>query len=210
MRSICVITVDPQDLPIFFQVLQNGLVIQADVGCDLEQFLCTLFSLPIETIEQRAQILFLDGKAVDDMKSAVVSDGSSLALSSAMPGLAGTALRRGGHLARLRSGITHRGEEATTSPGRGSVTIRFFNLLIAELGLPLLSEGVCVRGVDLAHVLRDLAKALSVSSAKIRIDSTRIAAARLPDAETISGLEKKPIWLFRVERNATIPTHLGQ
>lgn len=198
MRSIC-LTVHADNLPIFFPMLQDGINIQADVGCNLEQFLCTVLGVPIETIEQRIQILFLDGKAVDDMKSAFVRDGSSLALSSAMPGLAGTSLRRGGHLASLRSGITYQSKEETIPPGKGRISIKFFNLLISGLGLPLLFKGIRVGGVDLAGMLEGLSGGLRASHTMVAVDGGQITVKRLLAAEMISEVEKETMWSFRVK-----------
>ncbi len=181
-------------------MLQNGLNIQANVGCNLERFLCTVFNISIEYIKQQIQILFLNGKAVDDMESVVVRDGSSLALSSAMPGLAGTTLRRGGHLASLRSGITYQRKEETITPHKGRISIKFFNLLITELGLPLLFKGICVRGIDLAEMLKGLSRELSKSCTMVTVDGGQIAVNILLDAKMMSELEKEAMWLFRVER----------
>ena len=49
----------------------------------------------------------LDGKPVDDIGAALVQDGSTLALSAAMPGLVGATLRRGGAYSSFRSAITY-------------------------------------------------------------------------------------------------------
>ncbi len=182
-------------------MLQDGIHIRTEVGCNLERLLCTVFDLSIDAIKQQIQILFLDGKAVDDMESAVVGDGASLALSSAMPGLAGTALQRGGHLSSMRSGITHQGKNETIAPGKGRVSIKFFNLLISELGMPFLLKGICVGGIDLSGMLRSLSKALAAGAVKVTLDGRQIAADRLLGGEMISELEKEATWLFRVEKS---------
>jgi len=57
-------------------------------------------------VKEKISTIFLDGKAVDSPETALLREGSTLALSSAMPGLAGAILRRDGPYASLRSSIT--------------------------------------------------------------------------------------------------------
>ncbi len=90
----------------FFQFLQGGFFLGASVGCSIHELLCEQLGLGEEYVLQRITTLFLDGKPVDDIDSAVVRDGATLSLSAAMPGLVGAAMRRGGAFASLRSSIT--------------------------------------------------------------------------------------------------------
>ena len=70
------------------------------------------------TIE-KIQSIMLDGKPVDDIGSAMIHDGSVLALSAAMPGLVGATLRRGGAYASFRSAITYHEPEKLARLARG-------------------------------------------------------------------------------------------
>jgi hypothetical protein len=107
-----------------------------------------------EYVEERIKTVFMDGKAVDDVDLAVIKNGSVLAFSAAMPGLAGTTLRRGGPLAAFRSQITHREEEKAISQRGGVVVLKLFNLLIKELGPSFLRRGIWVRGDELENFLK--------------------------------------------------------
>jgi hypothetical protein len=105
-----------------------------------------------DTIE-KIQSIFLDGSPVDDLDSATIRDGSSLALSAAMPGLVGATMRRGGAYSSFRSTITHRETGGQCVSGEGFVQVKLFNLLMTELGPTLLENGVFVRSSDLAEFL---------------------------------------------------------
>jgi len=77
-------------------ILQQGFLLKAQVGCSMKRFLIEGIGLSPEYIAERIQTIFLDGSPVDDLDSAIIKDGSHLALSAAMPGLVGAAMRRGG------------------------------------------------------------------------------------------------------------------
>src|SRR5512147_510607 len=84
--------VDGALLARFFLLLQQGVKIRRRTGCSVDVFLREEIGAAPETIE-KIQSIMLDGKPVDDIGSAVVQDGSTLALSAAMPGLVGATLR---------------------------------------------------------------------------------------------------------------------
>jgi len=98
----------------------------------------------------------LDGKAVDDIDSAIIKDGSTLALSAAMPGLVGATLRRGGHLAIFRSETTHREGKRAFSPREGMFVLKLFNLVANDLGPTFLKQGILARGEDFHGFLTSL------------------------------------------------------
>ena len=62
-------------------------------------------------LNERVQTIFLNGRAVDDLFGEVVGNNSTIALSAAMPGLAGAVFRKGGMLSSLRN------PRAGTDPG---------------------------------------------------------------------------------------------
>jgi hypothetical protein len=89
-------------IPRFFQLLQQGFAVKVQAGCSVKTLLCEQLGLSPEYLEERIQTIFLDGRPVDDVNSAIIEDGSTLALSAAMPGLAGATLRKGGYYAPMR------------------------------------------------------------------------------------------------------------
>ena len=100
-------TAEKDRIPAFSPVLAKGFVVKIQVGCTVRELVCDQFGLSVDYLENRIQTIFLDGKAVDNVNTAVVRQDSTLALSAAMPGLAGATLRRGGFFAAMRSQITH-------------------------------------------------------------------------------------------------------
>lgn len=160
-----------------FPLLQHGFKVKARVGCSIKTMLCKQFGLSPKYVEDRIQTIFLDGKTVDDIDSAMIKDGSTLALSAAMPGLAGATLRRGGLLASFRSQTTHREEKEPSSRREGMVVLKLFNLLVEELGPTFLKRGIFVRREDLEGLLMSLpgefwggCKAATVDGQEVGLD----------------------------------------
>ena len=148
--------IEPDMIQGFFPLLQRGFMVKVQVGCSIKTMLCTQLGLDPEYVEDRIQTIFLDGKTVDDIDSTIIKDGSTLALSAAMPGLAGATLRKGGHLALLRSQTTHRGEKKEIARREGMVVLKLFNLVINELGPTFLKRGILIGRKDLESLLKSL------------------------------------------------------
>ncbi len=141
----------------FFLLLQQGVKIGRRIGLSVDVFLQQEIGAAPETIE-KIQSIMLDGKPVDDIGSSLLHNGSTLALSAAMPGLVGATLRRGGAYSSFRSGITYHETGTASAPGDGWVSVKIFNLLMAELGYDLLRTGVLLRSSDLLDFLTERAE----------------------------------------------------
>lgn len=141
----------------FFLLLQQGVKIRRRIGLSVDVFLRQEIGAAPETIE-KIQSIMLDGKPVDDIGSSLLHDGSTLALSAAMPGLVGATLRRGGAYSSFRSAITYHETGTAPAPGEGWVNVKIFNLLMAELGSGLLRTGVLIRSSDLLSFLMERAE----------------------------------------------------
>jgi hypothetical protein len=136
-------------LPRLSSVFQKGIRVEIETGCILESLLCDQWKLPRNYVLEKISTLFLNGKPVDDISSARVSEGAILALSSAMPGLVGAVMRRDGFFSPLREGITYREKAPENHVRRGIITVKLFNLLIRELGPRFLTKGFLVSQNDL-------------------------------------------------------------
>ena len=158
----------------FFQLLQQGFRVKAQVGSSIKKMICEQFAVSPEYIEERIKTIFLDGKPVDDVDTATVKDGSVLALSAAMPGLAGATLRRGGYLASLRSQITHREDKMAISPGEGLVVLKLFNLLLNELGPIILNKGIYIRREDFLGFFESLPGKLWTGCKEVGVDGKKV------------------------------------
>jgi hypothetical protein len=142
------LTVPSASLFRFFPVLQSGFMVETETGTSIQAFLGSLPGVDPSYAEDRIKTVFLDGKAVDDMNTAFLKDGSTLALSAAMPGLAGATLRRGGRLASFRSGITFSADQGTGPTHGGWILVKLFNLIIKELGPVFLNTGILLEPAD--------------------------------------------------------------
>ena len=141
-------------LPAFFLLLQQGVWLSAQVGCSVLSLLTGQFGIDDNYINERITTLFLDGKAIDEPDASYIKDGSTLALSSAMPGLVGATMRRGGHLAAMRGGITYQAQQHEEG-GTGRVRIKLFNMVMIELGAIILNRGICLSNAELEHFLME-------------------------------------------------------
>ncbi len=178
------IVTDGPGVAAFFLLLQQGVRIRRRVGCSVDVFLRREIGASAETIG-RIQSIMLDGKPVDDIGAAVVHDGSTLALSAAMPGLVGATLRRGGAYASFRSGITYHERSGACDAGEGWVTVKIFNLLMGEIGPALLRTGVLVRSADLLGLL-SLSGELR-QGCKATLDDRPVEIGGLPDVPGLAG-----------------------
>jgi len=136
----------------FFQ--SGFFVAGAKVGCSVSAFLIRQLGLSPEYIRDHISTIFLDGKPVDDLDSAIIKHGSRLALSSALPGLVGATMRQGSVFASFRNSITYR-ESAIRADGEGVIHLKLFNLVMEDLGPSLLAKGILVNSSELKYFLHE-------------------------------------------------------
>jgi len=138
----------PEHIPRLLGFFREGIGLPVRVGCTVRSLFCEQLGLSPRYMDQRVQTIFLDGKPVDDVDTAVVREGMTLALSAAMPGLAGATLRKGGFFADLRRQITHQEKEIDICPSGtpGEIRLKLFNFLAAEWGPELLRRGILIQG----------------------------------------------------------------
>jgi len=142
------LTLEKTLIPFFYQLLSKGFVINARTGCTIKELLCVQVGIKDDYLEERIQTIFLDNKTVDDVNSAVILEGSILALSAAMPGVLGATVRKGGWYAPMRRQISQDKDIASDTNIKGEITIKLFNLIAKELGPLFLEQGIRVKGED--------------------------------------------------------------
>ena len=148
------LSVAPEMMPgCFTQVLSKGVGLNACLPCSVKELLCDQIGITEDYLDNRIQTLFLNGQPVDDVRTASVFDGAVLALSAAMPGLAGAVLRKGGYYAGMRREITLGNQNGAASACDGRIAVKLFNMTIREIGPLLLERGVWVQGSDLVELL---------------------------------------------------------
>lgn len=136
--------VAPGTLPLFATVLQAGIVLQTRRGDKLGVFLDKLPGFTHEYIINAIQTIFLNGTAIDDLETPLTGDSPVLALSAAMPGLAGAIFRKNSFHAALRT--THKEEQvAHRDDAIASVHLKLFNSIARDRGPALLTGGVSIK-----------------------------------------------------------------
>jgi hypothetical protein len=148
------LTVKQDLIPLFFSMLGQGFILKTRTGISVRDLLCRQIGISDDYLDQRIQTIFLDGKVVDNIDTALIRQGSSLALSAALPGLAGATLRRGGVYASMRSQISHKNDAEEDFAEHGTVMLKLFNLVALELGPVFLKQGICIDGKNLENFFR--------------------------------------------------------
>jgi hypothetical protein len=171
------LTVTEERLPHFCLLAGGGWTMAARVGCSVEDLLCGQWGVSREYLADRVGTIFLDGRVLDDPRRAAVADGSTIALSAPMPGIAGAMLRRGSHYAAMRSQISHAGQSAPPAAREGRVVLKLFNLVQGELGPAMLARGVQLPGKALADLFRGRSAAFRNGTLQAEIDHRRVDPA---------------------------------
>ena len=139
---------------LFNGVFRQGVRVEIRAGSSIRQVVVDQLGIAEDYLENRVQTLFLNGKPVDDVDAMKVSDGSILALSAAMPGLAGATLRKGGKYAAFRQQISLGCDSPVLALRKGRITLKLFNQVAEEQGPALLRTGIEVSGGELLDVIR--------------------------------------------------------
>ena len=191
MNTNVLLEVEPNLISSFFGLLGFGFFVDVKTGCSLKEFLLDHMGLDPEYIESRIQTIFFDGKAVDNIEKCVIKNGSSIALSAAMPGVVGATLRRKGHYASMRSQISHEDESSLGSNINGRVIVKLFNLIAKELGTELLGNGIRIQHNDFKRFIEKLDKD-AIGSIKFAQINEKILDGT---GSVLSGLKGEEIFL---------------
>ena len=197
-------TLASEKTPYLFQLLQQGFTVRVQVGCSVRALLSQQLDISPEFLEGRIKTIFLDGKPVDDIDSTIIKEGSTLALSAALPGLAGATLRRGGTFASLRSQITHPGDDTPIAQREGFIVLKLFNLLMEELGPALLHRGVFIKKEVLKEFLRNLPRDFWAGCQVPKVDGEEVEVDELLRR---NWPEDKDLVLIRVQARDSIHKH---
>jgi hypothetical protein len=143
---------EADQIPRLCTLLQHACFVKVRVGCTLRELLCGQFNISPEYLRDDIKVLFINFSPVDNVDTAIVRDGIILALSAAMPGLVGAAMRKDG-LSWMRSSITYAEQTEERDESDGVIQLKLFNLVMADLGESFLRRGVYVRTEVLADFL---------------------------------------------------------
>jgi hypothetical protein len=183
-------------MPSFYRLLTQGFIVNTRGSISIRELLCRQFGIPDEYLEERIQTIFLDGKAVDNVSSTIVKDGSTLALSAAMPGLVGAMLRKGGYYATMRTEISHPKEDITNNDQTGRLKLKLFNLTAKEIGPFFLEQGIWISGTDFENILSNYRHDFQTGCRLAEINNKKLSIEKLFQIDW----QKKTIFL-RVKVN---------
>ena len=178
---------DPELMSVFSPMLGGGFSVCAPSGISIKAYICSYLGIDSDYFENRIQTLFLDGSPVDDPETAVLKKGSVLALSGAMPGLAGATLRRGGFYGRLRGEISYDQDTACETTGECFIRVKLFNLLVKELGPLFLEKGIQVDSDTVSELFNNRRRRLLDGCRAAELDGKPIEPERLIEMELPPG-----------------------
>ncbi len=158
-------------------LLQRGFLVPIAREISLTELLVALPGFSREFLEEKVQTIFLNGLAEDDIHKHL-QPGDTLALSAAMPGLAGAIFRRGGQHASLRTTKT-RQKQWSSADTSGYITLKLFNLIAVETGPELLQQGIIIREKILTRFLTRQEVRFAKTVQKITVAGKTVPVAEL-------------------------------
>lgn len=167
-------------LPLFTTVLQSGIEIKTAHGETLGKFLSNFPGFTAKYLADTVQTIFLNGTAVDDLSLPLTGSNPVLALSAAMPGLAGAIFRKNSFHAALRTDTKTLSSESEQKKSI-SVTLKLFNSIARDRGADLLKTGLCLQSKQLANFLTNRPH-LAEHIVRIQFADKEIAYEELPAA----------------------------
>jgi hypothetical protein len=135
-------------------ILQTGVSVETPGPVSIGVFLHRLPGFTMDYIDKRVQTIFLNGSAIDDLETPLTGAHPVLAISAAMPGLAGAIFRRNSMHAALRSESDHPTMSSAQSE-TVTVTLKLFNMIATEKGAGILARGVGCTRAQLADFFTD-------------------------------------------------------
>lgn len=177
-----VLQVPTEKVWMFTSLLQAGIHITAASGTPIGVFLEQLPGFSEEYIVDQVQTIFLNGTATDDLKTPLAGEKPVLAISAAMPGLAGAIFRKNSLHAALRT--TTESQDTTLDKQKLTVCLKLFNAIARDRGEELLRRGVVMESGSVIQFLTTRSTLLA-NITGITIDNEAIS-----ESELISRLEQ--------------------
>jgi hypothetical protein len=186
--TLCIKLPKP-DVERFNALFGEGVGFETRTGIPLASFLCEQLGIAPDYLDQRVQTIFVNARAVDRVEQIQIGPGDVIALSAAMPGLAGATLRKGGLLAGFRKDISH--VDDTKSSGaahKTMVTLKLFNLVAREMGAQLLQQGVWIKGKRVEPFFEQIEKAPLTATPALLWNNRPESVERLRERIQADGL----------------------
>ena len=160
--------VSADSLNSFTTLLQSGFFVSITQGESIGGLLASLPGFSEEYIKSRVQTIFMDGLPADNLKQQFSTTETVLAISAAMPGLAGAIFRKDGIHASLRT-ATAKESCPIADDQKLSVRLKLFNIIAIERGAAILAQGCLMQSISLQKFL-DYRPPLDAAIQKININ----------------------------------------
>ena len=179
MKKISLL-VEAEMLSKFTTLLQGGIYLKARQGETIDELLATLPEFTEEYISQRVQTIFLNGLPADDLQQQLFGTEAVIALSAAMPGLAGAIFRKDGPHASLRTETAAKLSETNSNNQPIRIRLKLFNMIAMERGEKILADG-CVLQASALEKFFTYRPPLLAGIRKIRVNDKTIETQELAD-----------------------------
>ena len=147
------LSVLPDSYHLFTTLLQSGIEVKTSSSTPITTFLCQLPGFSPQYISTTVETIFLNGSPVDDLALPFTGTSPTLALSAAMPGLAGAIFRKNSIHSALRT-QTDSTDSQTTDSFEIVVTLKLFNSIAKERGRDLLTNGISIKSAKVLKFLK--------------------------------------------------------
>lgn len=172
-------------------LLQSGIALTCPTGTSIGVFLDSLPDFDMSYITDRVQTIFFDGNAMDDLQRRFTKAEHVLALSAAMPGLAGAIFRKNSLCAALRT--QGRVTDSNMSPNATTtVCLKLFNIIAQEKGEMILRRGGFFTGKSLQNFFHNRPSLLQ-SATTLQFDSLEITPTAF-----LSHLQEDQRYFFHI------------
>lgn len=132
-------------------MLQSGFVEIGRQGETILSFLLTLDGFSESYLDREVQTVFYNGDALDELDTPLAGETATIALGSAMPGLAGAIMKKGSICGALRKNRQIVDTESAGEPV--AVRVKLFSTVARQRGPQLLLKGLKIDAGDLLHFL---------------------------------------------------------
>jgi hypothetical protein len=172
--------VDTEALSKYTTMLQSGIYVEVDQGTTIGELLFSLPGFSEEYVKTRVETIFLNGLPADNLQQQLFGKKAVIAISAAMPGLAGAIFRKDGIHASLRT--TTAGKLSSVNAPEAPITIRLklFNMISKDRGEQLFSNSCVVSAKSLIQFL-GYRLPLAAAIQKTYIDDIIIDTEKLQD-----------------------------
>lgn len=170
-------------------LLLRGVRFETTPGKSVQSFLAETLPTDRNYIENSIQTIFLNGQAIDDPETTLITEPGTIALSAAMPGVFGAAFRKNGVYSGLRQRYENnqKKKSATDPSGNILVTVKCFNRVAEDLGDDLLARGVRLDIEDFTEFWQQQKVVLEKGCRQIIVDDRPETGSR-DLMETLRGL----------------------